>query len=700
MFLREYCNEMVNDYIKDSNLTLYVTDQENAIKELKQLGVKAEVSIETDVSADVEADKRQAKKITIKYKDLNKIKDWLEKRGMNVQRVLKTLVRENIDSIIFWFAKTLKQELIKYVNSDVKYTERREIGGGGPRPGQRIPGQLRPRSSNIPEVTKEQEKNWSNYAKTPEDIKREVLTATIKKPFNELNAENYPIIEPYRNIKDQYDGLVKQLQGILETHFNEKVIAILDYIFSPVRTGPELNFITSSFEQMYIEQEKWHKNLKADVSRIKIETHKIIKAYKDGFYWVDLETNNCREEAEAMGHCGRTSSDTLLSLRQRTPYGIQVHVTSAWDYAPKDKTKYAVVYQMKGKNNQKPIDRYHPYIVDLLLDKNLIPSIKFSFEYSPKDDFHIYDVKDPRLIQLMLINRTELFINEPLINLTDDNIRTVFQKIPKEKIINDTTNVYNILKFYELGFIDETKVKNKVKIIDMELHSNKIFFTVDNISKLSFMFGNDDNYDYQETFEILESGDFENLYKMNEDIDLDTYNLENLTEDNLRLIYKKTAEGRKKSKKYSNITINEFINKDHSFYKNYLNECANKELIKAILNAINRAQIRANVDSALNDFYKKIKKFFGLNENEPFETIKGKGGKEEFIFPFKTEWMKKIVSTRQTNLPPSLIEFLKFHFKDQDSKFSVVIPPEVGWVGTIKAKYFNTLVSENIHALK
>ena len=40
------------------------------------------------------------------------------------------------------------------------------------------------------------------------------------------------------------------------------------------------------------------------------------------YVWVDLQKPYCREEGDAMGHCGNTgaykSSDTVLSLRQKS----------------------------------------------------------------------------------------------------------------------------------------------------------------------------------------------------------------------------------------------------------------------------------------------------------------------------------------------------------------------------------------------
>lgn len=84
-----------------------------------------------------------------------------------------------------------------------------------------------------------------------------------------------------------------------------------------------------------------------------------------------------------MGHCGRTNvGNILISLRSKRPYSendtiTDSHVTIA--YGEDD----SIFYQVKGKKNQKPSEKYFPYIYDLifsLTDENSELKNKFKKE--------------------------------------------------------------------------------------------------------------------------------------------------------------------------------------------------------------------------------------------------------------------------------------------------------------------------------
>jgi len=92
----------------------------------------------------------------------------------------------------------------------------------------------------------------------------------------------------------------------------------------------------------------------------------IIKRYpKKNMFWYNIGKGSCSLEASRMGHCGReteTSNAVLFSLRRKSP-GMKVsdsHVTIS--YVEEE----AAVYQIKGKNNCHPEERYGPYVVDFL----------------------------------------------------------------------------------------------------------------------------------------------------------------------------------------------------------------------------------------------------------------------------------------------------------------------------------------------
>ena len=134
---------------------------------------------------------------------------------------------------------------------------------------------------------------------------------------------------------------------------------------------------------------------------------KVVKDFGDGYYWVDLNRSSCRLEGGAMGHCGNTASaksdDTILSLRKLIKRGKdqnswlwEPHLTFILDGEGK-------LGEMKGKNNEKPDEKYHRYIIELLRNTKLVKGIKGG-GYAPENNFDIEDLSSSEKEQLLKIN--------------------------------------------------------------------------------------------------------------------------------------------------------------------------------------------------------------------------------------------------------------------------------------------------------
>jgi len=83
----------------------------------------------------------------------------------------------------------------------------------------------------------------------------------------------------------------------------------------------------------------------------------VVLTFPDGFYWIRLNKNFCRDEAEAMGHCGRGSGILYSLRRDKYPY-VTVDLVNG------------VITQIKGRGNTKPKPEYHKYIKPILLEAN------------------------------------------------------------------------------------------------------------------------------------------------------------------------------------------------------------------------------------------------------------------------------------------------------------------------------------------
>lgn len=89
--------------------------------------------------------------------------------------------------------------------------------------------------------------------------------------------------------------------------------------------------------------------------------------FGDGFAWWNLGVDGCSEEGTAMGHCGNSGwgkdDDTVLSLRKRQTFNDETHDVPYLTFILRDD---GYLGEMKGRGNEKPAKRYHPYIIALL----------------------------------------------------------------------------------------------------------------------------------------------------------------------------------------------------------------------------------------------------------------------------------------------------------------------------------------------
>ena len=206
----------------------------------------------------------------------------------------------------------------------------------------------------------------------------------------------------------------------------EKIAGIIDWI----RVGLNGNIQTIKnvdFDTLVEMQETWHKSLKAKEYDFEYdEKNKVILDFRNndgiGYYWVRLNQNPCTEEAQRMGHCGRSGKGDIYSLRvnelKTSGKVINKSVATA-------SIKNGVVYQLKGRFNKKVESIYHDYIVKLLELKNsdgeyFIKS--FGSEYQSGEDFRLTDLDFEKYADTirkrldLIISDEEIKQNEARIN--------------------------------------------------------------------------------------------------------------------------------------------------------------------------------------------------------------------------------------------------------------------------------------------
>ena len=273
-------------------------------------------------------------------------------------------------------------------------------------------------------------------------------------------------------------GMVFNLWSIMSSDFQ----SVVDWSLSDDITPEEKAKIPKmTLEDAYGKSVEWHDSLIAG-GVIEDEHGKVIMTFPDGFYWIDLETTSDDDEAEAMGHCGRTSKgDTLYSLRDRKK---SPHVTAAID------SKEGIVYQMKGRNNKKPIDKYHPYIIALLMNDDLEPPLKgFGIEYDRREDFNPEEDLTKELYDKLKEKRPD--IDAPAWDKEDikrmfDNMITMYYLEDNDYGFNAVSWAYSLTK-EEYGLDKIIDSMNKYSSVFFYLlcgeYPEKAQFNLDSLSK-------------------------------------------------------------------------------------------------------------------------------------------------------------------------------------------------------------------------
>tara|TARA_Y100000034_G_scaffold38278_1_gene46996 strand:+ start:17752 stop:19362 length:1611 start_codon:yes stop_codon:yes gene_type:complete len=158
------------------------------------------------------------------------------------------------------------------------------------------------------------------------------------------------------------------------------------------RLASKLNNPGWTAEMVDAESKEWHEDLASrerglpnQEAKVFLKLDHLGKQWK-GWKWVDLEVPHCPEEAEAMGHCGNSGygeGDNLLSLRDPEGYA---HLT----FVVND----GFLGESKGRVNQKPSEKYHDPIVELL-KTDQVHAVKGG-GHEAHNNFYMSDLNDDR----------------------------------------------------------------------------------------------------------------------------------------------------------------------------------------------------------------------------------------------------------------------------------------------------------------
>lgn len=180
-------------------------------------------------------------------------------------------------------------------------------------------------------------------------------------------------------------------------------------------------------------EDEWKDSLGENGVRISSGDEMVLQFDGGKKAWWLLDRGACREEGDKMGHCGNVpqerEGDRILSFRTATenPDIWVPHLTFI-----RDENDY--LGEMKGRGNEKPNKKYHPYIIKLLLS-DYVEGVKGG-GYMPENNFQLNDLDQAtreRLIERkpQLASLYDLYKKEGLTNRVKNKI---YEKINVENL--------------------------------------------------------------------------------------------------------------------------------------------------------------------------------------------------------------------------------------------------------------------------
>ena len=227
--------------------------------------------------------------------------------------------------------------------------------------------------------------------------------------------------------------------------------------WSEAPSTPSVNLKQYTWDEAIKMSDKWHESLEVGGEIKGIDDNvKVIHKFNDGYYWALTESNYCEKSKESMGHCAEAQDDGMYLLHLRK--NNREHVTIDWH--PTEK----YVIQIRGKSNEKPNEKYHKYILWLLVDSNMVNDLRTSKSYDSIGNFSVGDFSEENF-KYLLKNRPSLIDKVEMLNIlkTSENPQILRQFGDEfDKFIN------NLTEDEINGIIDSEDMAYFIEVPDMK----------------------------------------------------------------------------------------------------------------------------------------------------------------------------------------------------------------------------------------
>tara|TARA_B100000900_G_scaffold358316_1_gene329165 strand:+ start:1054 stop:2496 length:1443 start_codon:yes stop_codon:yes gene_type:complete len=270
------------------------------------------------------------------------------------------------------------------------------------------------------------ESRYGKYAIWVADSYRKYITKLLVDKVIEFDDEGYLEKQEIDNLfKSKDEDFQTFISGLWQSKYRDELYGfVFDWLrgrnSGAVVETDKLDFKNMTAIQAYTRAADWHRKLEtAQAGEIMDEHGNIIMTFPDGYYWIDLESSKCDDEAKAMNHCGMGSSrgSKLYSLRKDKKPSVTIELMDG------------TIRQIRGRANSKPKKEYHKYILDFILS-DLVKDFDYD-KYKMGNNFFVTDLESEKDIDNIISKKPLLMKNQDLSKLGEEQVKSVAEKMPR-----------------------------------------------------------------------------------------------------------------------------------------------------------------------------------------------------------------------------------------------------------------------------
>lgn len=254
--------------------------------------------------------------------------------------------------------------------------------------------------------------------------------------LNGFDVIDFESEEEFLKVKEKFKQYYKKEESKLDKKLSVGVVnGIVNefehFLSLPIQTIQNYQFKSQNYSDIINDLKSYEREWKKSKEELipYDNNDNIVIKLSNNFYWVSLDKAYCDKEGKSMGHCGNSprqgTDDNIYSLRQLKTVGKEKYWHPFVTVTVDDE---GYVWEVKGRGNDKPADRYIPYVVELFKNKKYISGQRDNVGYLPENNLNFErDFSEEQKEEILSSNpKFEFVEREPISLELDENSLTDF----------------------------------------------------------------------------------------------------------------------------------------------------------------------------------------------------------------------------------------------------------------------------------